>query len=481
MAITFGKSNKIIGLDIDGAVVALTELVNRAGRIHLVRFKVFESLGELTQEASLKGEALIVNLPSQVVLMRSFRIPESLAKSRFKRKAQAEFLATQNLPFNLSDCYWDIFILHEYAHVVAVKKEALDKHLAEFKCACLSVTGVSVAHIALYNVFIYNYPEKIKENFMLLNLKRRSSDLLIHELERLWVYPLSMGRDDLKAGSATQEKFSQEIKRILSAHYLQNPVSGERASSDFYLSGQDPALDLALFLKRALVDSEIKVFDCLRRISARNEARADSHMLSLSLGAALAYLKRQASSLNINLIQESITREQGRGRSSFFIKASVFFFIGLIVTLLFWNIKMWQNFSAQLAFLKNSRSQMAEILPEAKTLKAKQETLQNARDYLQNRLRQNSLYLEALAAITQSKPPVLRIKEFDAKITDNTAEVFLSADNPTYEGINSFVANLKNKPSVRDVKIMASTLPGAKEENKVIDFKLRFEIGNGGE
>lgn len=462
-------SRRVMGLDIDEGCLVAAELVKKSKGIYLNRSFIRPNLKEFIKDAFFeKDTGVVINLPTQAVLFRSFQLSASFLKGKNKLKDITAFLGRQNLPFKLEDCYWDTFILNTYLNLIAAKKEVVDKYIAPLKEMALPVLGITVSQVALYNVFIYNYPKKVNERFALLNIRTSASDLLICESKRLWVYPLSIGGEDLKAAQDNPEKFSLEVQRIFNAHYLQNPLTTSGTHNRLYLSAGDTSLVIPA-LKKILVDFEIPILEPLKNITLLPRSIDNPQGLALSLGICLSYLG-VAGCLNINLIRAKIKTENLNVGLTFLKKAASFLVILMVIFLLFLDINLFRGLKRRTLIYKNIRSQVSSLLPEVKVLKERKEKLQKSKDYLEKRLDQQKRYLKAMALISETKPAPLEIKEFSAELKEGKFLVFVSGSSPDYEGLNDFLTKLKQRKDIKEAKVVET------QSAKVIDFKLGFQL-----
>lgn len=467
---------RIIGLDIDESCVVATELIKKQNRIYLGRYMVAAAIKELLQDNFLKEAKLVINLPTQLVLFRSFAITSSFLKSKSKTKDLMTFLARQNLPFKLQECFWSTFTLNSHLQLLAAKKDVVERYIAQVENLGLSPQAVTETSVSLYNAFIYNYPEVDKA--MLLNIRTQASDLIVYENKRFWIYPISLGKLHIDQGQDALSRFSLEVQRIFNSHYIQNPLA-EKTTRHFYLSGQGVSGELIASLKKVFGDFEISPSEPLRRLVSSQMSIPNPQALALSLGMGLTYLEG-AGCVKVNLIRERIKIKQRKEILAFLKKTSFVFVIFACLLLLFWDFSIFMDLKNQLAINKNTQSQILDILPKVKVLKEEKEKIQKLKDFLKSRLDQQKLYLAALAKISESKPPFLIIKEFNAEIKDAKLEVFISGTGPSYAEINDFLSNLRKNKDIKDVKVVASTFPALEAKLEPIDFKLRFEIGEEG-
>jgi len=471
------RPKKIIGLDIDDGCVVATWLIRKGKEIYLDRFAFMSNLKEVTKDPNLEGAGVMINLPAQLVLFRSFHLASSFLNSKNKQRDITAFLSKQNLPFTLEECFWDTFILNSNLNFIAARKDVVEKYIAQVKDLGLHVIGVTPPLVALYNVLIYTYPEREKGRFALLNIRNSSSELLIYESKRLWVYPLSIGKRDLVDVQTNSDRFSIEVQRIFNAHYLQNPPLAQKTVSYFYLSGQECQAAVKSCLKKVLGDFEITVLQPLKRIDAANiQIPANQQMINLSLGLGLTYLEAPKT-VKINLIAAKIKQAHSLVRINLFKKISLFFVAFVALCFLLWNIALIKSLKNQTSIYKNTTYQVSSVLPQVVTLKEEKEKLQKLEDFLENKLTQQGLYLKALAVISEGKPASITIKELELQIKDTSLQVFLSGDAPTYQEINDFLSGLKKNKDIKNVKVVASAFSAPEnQQGKGIDFKLHFEL-----
>jgi hypothetical protein len=468
--------NKIIGLDVDEGLSFACELSGDPSRVTLTRYVKGGSLAELAANPLLKDAQVIISIPTQIVLFRNFYTPAALAKSKGKNKFKeiAAFLVRQNLPFKLEECYWDAFIWGNNLHFIAAKKEMAEKYISQIEDAGLTCLSATVSPAALYNVLIYNYPGKQNARCAILNIRHTASDLLMYEPHKMWMYPLSVGKKDLKGSPESTERFSLEVQRAFNAHYLQNPPAAAQAAGYFYLSGSEASQVLTESLKKALPDFEIAPLEPLAKVASKGTAENQS-LMALAIGLGLSSFDIPGG-LRTNIIKDKVAK--GRLDATFaMLKTAAAAFISLVAALLLIrDLMLFNNFNKQARLNRDTQDQVSSTLPQVKNLKQEKEKLGTVVNFLEAKLNQQMQYLKVLALISDCKSASVLIKDFSAQNKESLLEVSLSGTSTTYEEINNFLANLKKNPDIRDVKVLASSFPEAGAETKAIDFKLRFDV-----
>lgn len=472
------KQKRIIGLDIDEASVIATALTLRRKHVYLDRYAVVSGVKELAADLFFRTAEVAINLPSQIVLFRSFHLASNFFKGKNFQKDILSFLQRQNLPFRLEDCYWSWFKSDSNLNFISVRKDAADRIMQQVEAAGFHVTALCVPLIALYNVLIHTYPERLKERFAILNIKTASSDLVIYEARRLWIYSLPIGSRNLQESKEALENFSIEAQRIFNSHYLQNPPTQQSVPNYFYVTGKGFLEPLVPALKKILVDFEISILTPLGAIesSVKNKDYAiNQQAMSLSLGLGLTYLDSPFG-IKINLIKEKINKAKKATRMGFLRSALFIVAVFVASNLALLDIKLIGQVKTQAAFFKKSEYQVSSIMPQTRVLIEEKEGLTKIEEFLTKRVNQQVLYLDSLAVLAESKPSAVTIKEVDAEVKAGRLLAVISGVAGNYEDINIFLNDLKKKDNIKDVKVVASTFPSPEAGTKEIDFKLRFEM-----
>jgi Tfp pilus assembly PilM family ATPase len=468
-------------LDIDESFVVARELIRRGGRVALGRYNSVPSLGDLVKDPSLrfKDAGVVINIPTQAVFFRNFPITLALSRMLKLKNAKARdkelmtFIVRQNLPIRLDECYWSIFILNESLNLLAARKEIVERYVGAVETLGLRVAGVIPSVVALYNIFIYNFP-KNKSRFAFLNIRNTSSDMVIHEAGRLWIYPISIGAHVLRQDPSASDKFALEIQRALNSYYMQNTVK-EKSLPPFYLSGQDLFSSLAFSLKKTMGEAEFIEFDCFKNVMAPKDSKVNRPESTLSLGLGISYF-RMAQTINANLIREKLLKLEQLKQIKFFKKISIPLMLLSAAILVLVDINLVRDAQGQSLLYQKSKIYVSKMLPELKLLKADNEKYQKPLDFLRSKLNRQVFFLKALAVVSESRLKSVEIKEFSAEVKDGKLQVLLSGIGPSYTEINEFLSNIKKNEEIKETKLIASSTAGESDSGEPINFKLRFEM-----
>jgi type II secretory pathway component PulL len=471
---------RIIGLDIDESSIVATVLSLRKGSVHLDKYAVVSSLKELAADPAYRGAEVVVNLPSQMVLFRSFTLPPGALKTKNAKKEVLAFLARQSLPFKLEDCYWSWFLAAHHVHLVAARKDPADKYLRAVAEANMRVRGVCPSFMALFNLLLHTHPDKRKDRFTLINIKTASSDLLIYEAERLWTYPLALGSKDLQEQKDAPQTFCAQVQRIFNSHYLQNRLSSAGAKQSFYVTGKGPLESVGEALGKMLADHEVAALDSLQGIETSMKEKdypLNQQAMSLSLGLGLSFLG-VPHLLKMDLIEEKSRKIKRAAGLKFFKGAAFLSLAAVTIFALSLDVRLLKRVSAQAESLRQARSQVQSLIPQVKALQEERERLDKMEGEVRAKAFRQPLYLDSLARLSEAKPAGVILREFDAEGKEGRVQVVVSGRAGKYEDINVFLAELKKKARTTDVKVVASTFPEASPEASKdasgIDFKLRF-------
>ncbi|MFA4889082.1 MAG: hypothetical protein WC628_05870 [Candidatus Omnitrophota bacterium] len=474
----FLKANKIIGLDTDDANWVACELTRRGSSISAGKTVVCADIKEIVSDAVFRGTGVMINLPAQAILFRSFAVAPTFLSGKDRQKNILNFLTRQNLPFKLDDCYWDTFIAANNLNFIAVKNEVAQRYVTSAKEAGLDVLGVTASFVAQYNAIIHNYPDKVSGRFVALNIKSVASELLIYENRRISTYPLSIGFMDLKEAKVGIERFTQEIQGVFNAHYLHNPAPlQQQGQAAFYISGRELSQEFFLAMKNVLSTFEIIPLDPFKRTGAP-ALKAEKEAYALAVGLGVTYLNPPAC-LGINFIKAKVRQEQFSAQQLLAKKFSLYLLMGASACLVAMDIAGMFSLKTQVLNFQKNRFQISTVLPKVKELQQQREKLLAVDRSLQARIYLQGLHLKALAVVGKNRPKAIVIETFESQTKGRLVKVALSGHASEYEEINTILSALRKDKGLKEVKVVTPTLASGEEAQKEIEFKLYFMVKEG--
>jgi type II secretory pathway component PulL len=467
--------NKIIGLDIDEGAVTACILARKASAPTLLRSASASSLGDMASENLPREAKVVIAIPAQVILFKTFYVPAALAKGMNRHKGIIAFLTRQSLPFKLDECYWDTFIWGNNLTFIAAKKEMVQRYITQVSDAGLTCVGVTIAASALYNVFILNYPEHTNDRSVVLHIRHSASDLVLYEPGHLWMYPLSFGRKDFSSSGDAAAQLASEIQRIFNAHTLQHAQVSQKTGGFFFVSASQASPELAGELAKHLPDFQLQPLNPLKKIQTAAKNIGDQSAITLAVGIGLSKLAC-GSCLSINMIRGRVLQEKSSHAFGLLRRLSSIAVTLCAVAGVLLNASLLVQLKQQSLANKKSQEQIASVLPQVKAIKLKQNKMRELEAFLEQRIHAQMVYLKVLATLAESKSVDISIKEFSGDKKDTQLEIALSGTASGYNDINDFLANLKKNPDIKNVKVVASTFPQGESPAKPIDFKVRFEV-----
>lgn len=185
---------------------------NRAGELTLKQFEFAEMHGDPSTEATrlpqlriamldladklkLKGKSAWYSIAGHVVFTRFVKLPPFADD---KADQIVEFEARQNVPFPINEVIWDYEFIggtnggEREVALVAIKADALNDINDQVESVGVTVAGVDLAPLAVFNAFRYNYPD-VEESSLIIDLGARSTNLVFIEADRVFTRNILIG------------------------------------------------------------------------------------------------------------------------------------------------------------------------------------------------------------------------------------------------------------------------------------------------
>ena len=224
------RRDSIFALNLGMQTVSLAEfnaLPN--GGLKLVDFRKSELIADPTADATRpmqietvvrelrealkinKGAHVHVTIPSQSVFSRFVKLPGTTPKDVISIIA---FEAQQNVPFPIDDVIWDYQIMGPIfdnswdVSLLAIKADSLSEVADAVTRGGLNPWNMEVATSALYNTFLYNYPEASGCS-LLIDMGSRTTNLIFCEGKKMFSRSIPIAGNSISAAIA--KEFNQDI------------------------------------------------------------------------------------------------------------------------------------------------------------------------------------------------------------------------------------------------------------------------------
>lgn len=296
----------IVTLNIGSQRVSLAQFsVGKGGGLVLLKYEFYELSGDPAADSArlpqikLAVAALVDSLgvaKSNVIYSLSghsafTRFIKTPALDEENVEKLIAFEAQQNIPFPLNEVAWDYQRIvakgedgeAEYA-LVAIKKDSLDELTEVIEEAPLTVKGVDVAPMVLYNAFRFSYPE-IEGCSLLIDVGARTTNLIFIEGERVFTRSIPVG------GAATTSAIASEFNMSFADAEERKKQDGFVSLGGTYAEHEDPgiaAMSKVIRNTMTRLHSEIA-----RTTSAYRQAGGSAPVAAYLCGgsAALPYLR----------------------------------------------------------------------------------------------------------------------------------------------------------------------------------------------
>ena len=158
-----------------------------------------------------KGAHVHVTIPSQSVFSRFVKLPGTTPDDVTSIIA---FEAQQNVPFPIDDVIWDYQIMGGSrdnmwdVSLLAIKADSLSEVADAVTRGGLNPWNMEVATSALYNTFLYNYPEASGCS-LLIDMGSRTTNLIFCEGKKMFSRSIPIAGNSISAAIA--KEFNQDI------------------------------------------------------------------------------------------------------------------------------------------------------------------------------------------------------------------------------------------------------------------------------
>ena len=343
------------------------------------------AIREMLAELRIKSGPVNYSTAAQTVFSRFVKLP---AVEEEKIERIIAFEAQQNVPFPIDEVVWDYQLVgggeDEQIQVVlvAIKEDLLEAVNAAVESTGLRASIVSVATMALYNAFRYNYSD-VDGCSLLLDIGARTTNLLFIEPGKIFSRSIALGgasvssaiakefnesfaaaeirkkRDGFVslAGASTESsdpdvarvsklvrstmtRLHAEMMRSIS-HY-RGPQHG-CAPERLFLCGGATSTPYMLEFFQEKFQMPVEFFNPLRNVAVTDavdatEAARSAHLLGEITGLALR--SAVICPMELNLRPRSVVRRQAmERRRPYFVLAAACFILGVLA----WAAYFWRG------------------------------------------------------------------------------------------------------------------------------------------
>ncbi len=324
---------------------------------------VRESLAKFVEKHPLRGERLFISASGASSFARFVKLPPVEPR---RIPELAKFEAIHQIPFPLDQVSWDD---HPFQNpespdveigIFAIKTDILGALLADFRALGITVHGVQVAPLCVYNALLFEDKGKDKGTIV-IDIGADHTDLIIMDQGRLWMRNINLGgnsfteslaktyrlqfrkSEELKKTAATN-KFARQIFQALRPTFADIVAEIQRSVGYFNSSHRESRLEqiigmgnsfrlpnLQKYLEQYL-GMEVHRLDSFGKLEAP-ETRLAAGLSDQALGMPVAYgLALQGvglGTITTNLLPIEIARQMlWRSKTPWFAATAAMFVLG---------------------------------------------------------------------------------------------------------------------------------------------------------
>ncbi len=376
-----------------------------ADRKEIVR----ESLAKFLERHPLRGERVFIGAAGSTSFARFVKLPPVEPR---KIPEIVRFEAMQQIPFPLDQVIWDF---HKFQSaespevevgIFAIKTDLVSQILADFRNLGITVHGVQIAPLAVYNALAYEGVGRDKGTIV-IDVGADHTDLIIIDQGRLWLRNINLGgnsfteslarsfrfpfpkAETLKKNAATS-KWARQIFQAMRPTFAELVAEMQRSVGYYNGSHRDSRLERILGLgnpfRLAILQKYIhqymtidtrrlEGFNRLESLDTRLTAGLGDRVLGLTTAYGLALQALGMASINSNLLPVSVARETlWRRKYPWFAATAAAFVVGAAVA----GARCWMDSAAFHAALPRSGiSNLSAQLNEAAQWRDEYNSLNN--------------------------------------------------------------------------------------------------------
>ncbi len=324
---------------------------------------VRETLAKFIEKHPLRGEKVFVSASGSSSFARFVKLPPVEPR---RIPEIVKFEAIQQIPFSLDQVIWDYHPFQSPESpdveigIFAIKTDILGSMLADFRALGITVHGVQVAPLAVYNALLFEGKGKEKGTIV-IDIGADHTDLIIMDQGRLWMRNINLGgnsfteslaktyrlqfrkSEELKKTAATN-KFARQIFQALRPTFADIVAEIQRSVGYFNSSHRESRLEqiigmgnsfrlpnLQKYLEQYL-GMEVHRLDAFSKLEApetRLAAGLSDQVLGMPVAYGLALQGVGLGTITTNLLPIEIARQMlWRQKTPWFAATAALFVLG---------------------------------------------------------------------------------------------------------------------------------------------------------
>ncbi|HVX85914.1 MAG TPA: type IV pilus assembly protein PilM [Phycisphaerae bacterium] len=321
------------------------------------------SLTRFLDRHTTRRDAVFVSVPGSMAFSRFVKLPPVEPK---KVPEIVRFEAIQQIPFPLDQVNWDFYKFQApdspdvEVGIFAMKKDLVEEVLANFTAVGMSVQGVQLSPLAVYNAAAYDDMSNGK-GAVIVDMGADHTDLVVVERGMIWMRSINIGgshftdalsksfkrpfdkAEELKK-NALQSKYQKQIFQAMRPVFADLVADIQRSIGHYSSSHRDSRLDVVVGMGNPFrlpnlqkyLQQELKMdvvrLDQFKRVNADSKTAAalNDNILSLPAAYGLAIQGLGLAEIDTNLLPVEIARKMmWKSKQPWFIAATALIVLGV--------------------------------------------------------------------------------------------------------------------------------------------------------
>lgn len=262
-------SNHSWGIEVGSSAIKAINLVRRGTTVTVEDYAVMpfkrtltapdvdadalvqENLRKLIADHGIRHGKVIASVPGSAAFAKFAKLPPVEAK---KIPDIVRFEAVQQIPFPIEEVEWDYQVLAQpdspevEVGIFAITKDRVNRILNNYQAAGLSIDGLTLSALAVYNAFVYDLemgPES--SGTILMDIGTSNTDVIIVEAGGVWLRTLPIGGNSFTQALVRAFKLS-----FAKAEKLKREANTSKYSRQIFQAMRPVFVDLIQEMQRTL-------------------------------------------------------------------------------------------------------------------------------------------------------------------------------------------------------------------------------------